>query len=91
MVRRSRTVTCYEPWTCTGMKTVSSAAAATAGWERLDPPSTQKETSSSAKEITSGKNKYHISQVTNASKEMRNFKDELPWDAWTLNRLGRDE
>merc|ERR1719492_737196 len=33
------------------MKTVSSAAAATAGWERLDPPSTQKETSSSAKVI----------------------------------------
>ena len=90
MVRRSRTVTCYEPWTCTGMKTVSSAAAATAGWERLDPPSTQKETSSSAKEITSGKNKYQSSYMQ-ASKEMKNFKDELPWDAWTLNRLGRDE
>jgi hypothetical protein len=50
----SRIATSSRPWTRTGTRIASSAAAAAADWARSAPISSQKPIWSSAKEITSG-------------------------------------
>lgn len=57
---KSRTATCWRPWTSTGTKTASSAPAATAVSERWAPRCTPKPTSSSVGGTTYGKRKILI-------------------------------